>query len=75
MEKTSQKITKDKDSKCADAGCKDMENLTKKMKENILNDAKKGGRDTTIQTIKLPALLTNQAMKLQALPTPPPQDK
>ena len=41
MEKTSQKITKDKDSKCADAGCKDMENLTKKMKENILNDAKK----------------------------------
>ena len=52
-----------------------MENLTKKMKENILNDAKKGGRDTTIQAIKLPALLTNQAMKLQALPTPPPQDK
>ena len=51
----------------------------KKMKENILNDAKKVVEILPIQAIKLPtllpALLTSQAMKLTALPTPSPQDQ
>ena len=46
-DKTSQKVTIDKDSKCVDAGRKGRENFMKKVKENILNDAKKGGGDTT----------------------------
>ena len=41
MDKTPQKVTEDKDPKRVDAGCKDKENSMKKMKENILNDAKK----------------------------------
>ena len=47
MDKTSQKVTKDKDPKRVDAGRKGRENLMKKVKENILNDAKKGGGNTT----------------------------
>ena len=43
MDKTSQKITKDKDPNRVDAGRKGRENFIKKMKENNLNDAKKGG--------------------------------
>ena len=46
-DKTSQKVTIDKDSKCVDAGRKGRENFMKKVKKNILNDAKKGGGDTT----------------------------
>ena len=46
MGKTSQKVTKDKDPKRVDGGCKSRENLMKKMKDNILKDAKKGGGDT-----------------------------
>ena len=47
MDKASQKVTKDKDPKRVDAEQKGCENFRKKMKENILNDAKKGGGDTT----------------------------
>ena len=43
-----------------------------KYKESILNDAKKGGGDIPIQAMKVPALLTIQAMKLTTLPTPLP---
>ena len=41
MDKTSQKVTNDKDPKRVDAGRKGRENVMKKMKENTLNDAKK----------------------------------
>ena len=44
MEKTSQKVTKDKDPKRIDARSKGRENFMTKMKENILNDAKKRWR-------------------------------
>ena len=47
MDKTSQKVTKGKDPKCVDADRNGRENVMKKMKENILNDAKKDGGDTT----------------------------
>ena len=43
MDKT-QKVTKNKDPKRVDAGRKGRENFMKKMKENILNDAKKRWR-------------------------------
>ena len=36
MDKTSQKVTEDKDPKRVDAGRKGRENFLKKMKENIL---------------------------------------
>ena len=75
MGKISWKVTEDKDPKRVDAGRKGRENFMKKMKENILNDAKKVAEILPIQTVKLRALLTIQAMKLQALPTPPPQDQ
>ena len=45
MDKTSEKITKDP--KRAEAGCKGRENYMNKYKDSILNDAKKGGGDTT----------------------------
>ena len=47
MDKTSQKVTKDKDPKRVDAGRKGREHFMKIMKKNILNDGTKGGRDTT----------------------------
>ena len=52
MDKASQKVTKDKDAKLVDAGLKGRENFMKKMKENILSNAKKGGRDTTSSSNK-----------------------
>ena len=74
-DKTSQKVTIDKDPKCVDAGQKGRENFMKKVKENILNDAKKVAEILPIQAMKLPtllpALLSIQAIKLPALPTPP----
>ena len=86
MNKTSQKVTKNKDPKRVDAERKGRENLIKKIIENILNDAKMGTEILpiqamkltallSIQAMKLPALLTMQTMKLKALPTPPPQDQ
>ena len=47
MDETLPKVTKDKDPKRVDAGRKGRENCMKKMKENILNDAKNSGGDTT----------------------------
>ena len=47
MDKTSQKLTKDKELKRVDAGRKGRENFMKKMKEDVLHDAKKGGGDIT----------------------------
>ena len=44
MEKTSEKVTKDKDPKRVNAERRGRKNLMKKMKENILNDAKKRWR-------------------------------
>ena len=75
MGNTSQKVTKDKDPKRVDAGLKGRETFMKKMKENILIDAKKVAKILPIQAMKLPALLTIQVMKLQLLPTTPPQDQ
>ena len=46
MDKTSQKVTKDKDPKRVDAGRKGRESFMKKSKEKTLNDAKKGGGAT-----------------------------
>ena len=45
MDKTSEKITKDP--KRVEAGRKGRENYMNKYKDSILNDAKKGGGDTT----------------------------
>ena len=45
MDKTSKKVTKDP--KCVDAARKGREKYMNKLKESILNDAKKGGGDTT----------------------------
>ena len=44
MDKTSEKVTKDKDLKRVNAERRGRKNLMKKMKENILNDAKKRRR-------------------------------
>ena len=59
MDKASQKVTKDQDPKCVEAGRKGRENFMKKMKENILNDAKKGGGDTTSSSNKITSPTTN----------------
>ena len=69
MDKASQKVTKDKDAKLVDAGLKGRENFMKKMKENILSNAKKVAEILPVQAIKLPALLSIQVMKLPALLT------
>ena len=45
MDKTSQKTAKYKDPKRVDAGRKGRKNFMKKMKENIVSDAKRGGGD------------------------------
>ena len=45
MDKTSEKVTKDP--KRVEAACKGREKYMNKLKESTLNDAKKGGRDTT----------------------------
>ena len=45
MDKTSEKVTKDP--KRVEAARKGREKYMNKLKESILNDAKKGGRDTT----------------------------
>ena len=45
MGKTSQKVTKDP--KCVEAACKGRKNYMNKLKESILNDSNKGGRDTS----------------------------
>ena len=73
MDKTLEKITKDP--KRVEAARKGREKCMNKLKESILNDAKKVGEILPMQTMKLPM----QAMKLPPLPPalkipPPPQD-
>ena len=63
MDKTSQKVTKDKDPKRADAGRKGRESFIKKMKENILNDAENGGGDTTNSSNDTTSPTTNSSNK------------
>ena len=77
MDKTSQKVTKDKDPKRVDAGRKSRENFMKKNEEKYFRRCKKKVAEILpIQAMKLPALLPAllaiQAIKLPALPTPPP---
>ena len=63
MDKTWQKVTKDKDSERVDAGRKDRENFMKKMKENILDDAKKGGGDTANSSNETASSTSNSSNK------------
>ena len=63
MDKTSQKVTKDKDPKRADAGRKGRESFIKKMKENILNDAENGVGDTTNSSNDTTSPTTNSSNK------------
>ena len=65
MDKTSKKVTKDP--KRVDAARKGREKYMSKLKERILNDAKKVAEILPMQAMKLPALLSMQAMKLSAL--------
>ena len=65
MDKTSQKVTEDKDPKRFDAGYKGRENFMKKNEADYFNWCKK----------KLAEMLPIQEMKLPALPTPPPEDQ
>ena len=70
MDKTSQKVTKDKDPKRVDAGRKSRENFMKKNEEKYFRRCKKKVAEILpIQAMKLPALLSIQAMKLPALIT------
>ena len=47
MDKTSQKVTKDKDPKRFEAVCKGREKYINKLKESILNNVEKGSGDAT----------------------------
>ena len=80
MDKTSEKVTKDP--KRVEAARKGREKYMNKLKESILNDAKKVAEippmqaiKLSMQAIKLPAPLTMQAMKLAVPTTTPPQDQ
>ena len=61
MDKTSQEVTKDKDTKRVNAGLKGRESFMKEMKENILNDVKTGSRDTTSSSIETTSPTTNSS--------------
>ena len=64
MGKTSKKVTKDP--KCVEVACKGREKYMNKLKENILNDAKKVAEILPLQAMKLPALLPIQVMNYQS---------
>ena len=68
MDKTSQKVTKDPER--VEAARKGRENYMNKLKERILNDAKKVAEILAIQAMKLPALPTPPPLLAPALPTP-----
>ena len=72
IEKTSQKVTKDP--RRVEAARKGRESFVNKLKENILNDAKKVGKILAMQAMKLPAPPALPAPLPPALPAPPPQD-
>ena len=61
MNKTSQKVTKDKDPKLVEEGRKGRENFMKKMKEHILNDAKKGSGDATNSSNEITSSTSNSS--------------
>ena len=80
MDKTSEKVIKDP--KSVEAARKGREKYMNKLKESILNDAKKVAEippmqamKLSMQAMKLPTLLTMQTMKLPAPTTTPPQDQ
>ena len=70
MDKTPEKVTKDKDPKRVETARKGREKYMNKFKESILDDVKKVAEILPMQAMKLPALLTMQAMKLPASPAP-----
>ena len=73
MDKTSRKVTKDPER--VEAARKGRENYMNKLKERILNDAKKVAEILAMQAMKLPALPTPPPLLPPAQPTPlPPQD-
>ena len=47
MDKTPEKVTRDKDSKRVEAARKGKEKYMNKLKESVLNDVKKGSGNTT----------------------------
>ena len=72
MDKTSQKVTKDPER--VEAARKGRENYMNKLKERILNDVKKVAEILAMQAMKLPALPTPPPLLPPAQPTPlPPQ--
>ena len=69
MDKTSQKVTKDKDPKRVEAGHKGRGNYMKKMNKDILNNAKKDGRDTTKSSNETASSTTNSGNETTSVPT------
>ena len=72
MDKT-EKVTKDP--KRVEAACKGREKYMNKLKESILNDAKKVAEILPMQAMKPPALPTPPPPLPPVLTTPPPQDQ
>ena len=72
MDKTSQNVPKDP--KRVEAARKDRENYMNKLKENILNDGKKGGRDSSNASNETTSPTNTIITPAPALPAPPPQD-
>ena len=69
IEKTSEKITKDP--RRVEAARKSREKYMNKLKESILNDAKKVAEILPMQAMKLPALATLPPPLPPVLATPP----
>ena len=69
MDKTSQKVTKDKDPKLVEADHKGRWNYMKEINKDILNDAKKDGRDTTKSSNETASSATNSGNETTSVPT------
>ena len=63
--KTSEKVTKDQER--VEAACKDREKYMNKLKESIINDAKKGSRDTTKTSSETRGPTTNASNETTSL--------
>ena len=61
IDKTSQKVTKDKDPKRFEAACKGREKYMNKLKESILNNVQKGSGDTTNASNETTSPTTNSS--------------
>ena len=72
MDKTSQKVTKDP--KCVEVACKGRKNYMNKLKESILNDANKGGGDTSNASNETNSSVNTASPLSPALPATLPQD-